>query len=62
MLYYKVILRLKGVVMDLVYVGVALIVGLVIGALFLDVDSISNLWAKKEEEIDEKAEHEEAGK
>ena len=62
MLYYKVILRLKVVFMDLIYIGVALLVGIVIGALFLDVDSISNLWAKKEEELDEKAEHEEAGK
>jgi len=58
MLYYKVILRLKGVFMDLIYIGVALIVGIVIGALFLDVDSISNLWAKKEEEIDDKHEEE----
>lgn len=48
--------------MDLIYVGIALIVGLVIGALFLDVDSISNLWAKKEEEIDDKIEHEEERK
>lgn len=62
MLYYKVILRLKGDFMDLIYVGVALIVGLVIGALFLDVDSISNLWAKKEEKIDDKIEHEEERK
>ena len=47
--------------MVLVYVVVGIVIGVVI-AVFLDVDSLSNLWAKKEEEIDEKIEHEEERK
>ena len=48
--------------MEFVYIGMALIVGVVIGALFLDVDSLANLWAKKEEEFDVKEEHNEEKK
>lgn len=43
--------------MEFVYVGIGVIIG-VVGALFLDVDSFSKLFAKKEETFDEKAEHE----
>ncbi len=45
--------------MDLAYIGVALLIGIVIGALFLDIDSISNLWSKKEKTFDSKEEHNE---
>ena len=47
--------------MEIVYVVVGIVIG-VVAAIFLDVDSLSNLWAKKEEEIDDKIEHDEAGK
>lgn len=42
--------------MVFIYIGLGLIVGLVIGALFLDVDSISRIWAKKEKSFDSKEE------
>ena len=48
--------------MELVYIGLAIVFGVVIGALFIDVDSIANLWAKKEEEFDVKEEHNEEKK
>ncbi len=47
--------------MEFVYVGIGIVIG-VVGILFLDVDSISNLWAKKEETLDDKLEHDEEGK
>lgn len=45
--------------MEFVYIGMAMVFGVVIGALFIDVDSVANLWAKKEEELDVKEEHKE---
>ena len=45
--------------MEFVYVGIGIIIGVVIGALFLDIDSISNKFAKEEEKFDAKEEHNE---
>lgn len=65
MLYYlvtlKSILNKKGIIMEFVYVAIGVVIG-VVGALILDVDSLSKLWARKEEKFDEKSEHEEEGK
>lgn len=47
--------------MEIVYIVIGIVIG-VVAAIFLDVDSLSNLWAKKEEELDDKAEHEEERK
>lgn len=62
MLYYIItlngVLNKKGVRMEFVYVGIGIVIG-VVGALVLDVDSLSNLWAKKEETLDEKNEENE---
>lgn len=56
---YKIIN--KGVCMEFVYIGIGIVIG-VVGILFLDVDSVSKLFAKKEETFDDKAEHEEGEK
>ena len=62
MLYYIItlngVLNKKGVRMEFVYVGIGIVIG-VVGALVLDVDSLSNLWAKKEKTFDEKNEENE---
>lgn len=42
--------------MEFVYMGIGLVIG-VVAMLFLDVDSISNLFSKKEQTFDDKAEH-----
>jgi len=47
--------------MEFVYVGIGVVIG-VVGVLLLDVDSLSKLWAKKEETLDEKVEHEDERK
>lgn len=47
--------------MEILYVVIGVVIG-VVAAIFLDVDSLSNLWAKKEEELDDKIEHEEERK
>ncbi len=47
--------------MEFVYVIIGVVIG-VVGALVLDVDSLSNLWAKKEETFDSKEEHNEEEK
>ncbi len=47
--------------MEFVYIGIGIVIG-VVGILFLDVDSVSKLFAKKEETFDDKAEHEEGEK
>ncbi len=47
--------------MEFIYVIIGVVIG-VVGALVLDVDSLSNLWAKKEEEFDAKEEHNEGKK
>lgn len=44
--------------MEFVYIIIGIVIG-VVGALVLDVDSLSNLWAKKEEKLDAKEEHNE---
>jgi len=44
--------------MEFVYVGIGIVIGVVI-VLFLDIDSLSNLFAKKEETFDDKEEHNE---
>lgn len=44
--------------MEYVFVGIGIVVG-VAGCMFLDVDKFSNIFAKKEEEIDDKEEHNE---
>ena len=41
--------------MEFVYVIIGVIIG-VAGALFLDIDSLSNIFAKKEKEFDDKNE------
>lgn len=65
MLYYfltlKRILNKKGVSMEFVYIGIGMVIVIVV-ILFLDIDCLSNLFAKKEEKLDEKAEHDEEGK
>lgn len=61
MLYYIANLRLKGIFMEILYVAIGVVIGVVI-AIVLDVDSLSNLWAKKEKELDDKIEHEEERK
>jgi len=38
------------------YIVIGVIIGVSLG-IFLDVGSFANIFAKKEEEIDEKAEH-----
>lgn len=45
--------------MALVYIIVGIVIGVVL-ALMLDVNSIANFFAKKEEEFDDKEEHNEA--
>jgi len=45
--------------MGLVYIIIGIVIGVVL-ALVLDVGSLSNLFAKKEEEFDDKEEHNEA--
>jgi len=47
--------------MEFVYVAIGVVIG-VVGVLLLDVDSLSKLWAKKEETLDEKVEHEDERK
>lgn len=47
--------------MGFVYIVIGVVVG-VLACLFLDVDKFSNLWAKKEEELDVKEEHNEEKK
>ncbi len=47
--------------MEFVYIGIGIVIG-VAGVLMLDIDSISNLFAKKEETFDDKEEHNEEGK
>ena len=42
--------------MEFIYVIIGIVIG-VVAALFLDVDSLSNLFAKKEKTFDEKEEH-----
>jgi hypothetical protein len=44
--------------MALVYILIGIVIG-VVGSLFLDVDALSNLFAKKEETFDDKEEHNE---
>lgn len=44
--------------MEFLYIGIGIVIGIV-GILFLDVDSISKLFSKKEETFDDKAEYEE---
>jgi len=43
---------------EFVYVGIGIVIG-VVGALFLDVDSFANKFAKEEEKFDSKEEHNE---
>lgn|GEM_PF-1314666 len=47
--------------MEFVYIIIGIVIG-VVAMLFIDVDSLSNLFAKKEEELDAKEEHNEEGK
>lgn len=49
----------KGIMMAIVYIIIGIVIG-VIAMLMLDVDSLSNIFAKKEEEFDDKEEHNEA--
>lgn len=42
--------------MSLAYIGMGFIVGVVVGAIFLDIDSICGKWAKREEKNDSKRE------
>jgi len=44
--------------MEFVYMGIGLVIG-VVGTIFLDVDNFSKKFAKKEEKIDAKEEHNE---
>lgn len=45
--------------MGLVYIVIGIVIGVVL-ALMLDVSSLASLFAKKEEEFDDKEEHNEA--
>lgn len=47
--------------MEFVYMGIGLVIG-VVAMLFIDVDSLSNIFAKKEETFDDKEEHNEERK
>ena len=46
----------KGQIMGLVYIVIGIIIGLGL-AIFLDVGSFVDKFAKREEQLDDKAEH-----
>lgn len=48
--------------MEFLYIGIGIVIVVGIVIIFLDVDSVSKFFAKKEKKIDDKAEDEEYGK
>ncbi len=59
MIYLSI--NIEGYIMEIVYIVIGVVIGVGLG-LFLDVGSLANIFAKKEEEIDDKIEHPDKGK